>query len=272
MANGGFAVGDLATRVKNNLTGKLDARSPYLGLVGWWVTVESPDGGEWKPAKIKLPGESEDGVKVKVPMGFLKVGRKDGESAASPKGVPVHFGEPAEVDAYTGDYDLHDVYLGTTAANRRAFVSSPATGVVTATLSRPEGRTETEYDTFAGLLNWSIYRKRGNPPTIFDGYANLVQHGAQNTYFAFIMDLENKERIGRLRLEEKEERVEKLAAWDKDIIFFANDRLVYRFNIENDPIPLQNFHQMYNLANCNNVPKSKMWSANQLVDRFSEKK
>ena len=112
---------------------------------------------------------------------------------------------------------------------------------------------------------------QANQLPIFDGYANLVQHGAQNTYFAFISELYTKQSAGLLDKDEVEDLVQKLATWDDDIAFFANDGVVYTFDVASDPEPLKRFHQMYNLANCNNIAVSDkwgIWSNNQLEERI----
>jgi hypothetical protein len=279
--NGAMQVANLTPFVKKFCATYLADDSPYFGLVGWWVTVELLSGNGWiRDVAAPTKEKPKNTITYKVPLGFLRLGDMRNGMAISPKGVPVSFldspaNNPASRrDGYTGDYDLHDAYLGTTAggANRRTFVSSPYTDVVTATFERQPG--ETEYDIFTRLLNWSIHRTRtaeGNRPPIFDGYANLVQHGAQNTHFAFITELCNKKKSGELSKDEEEDLVERLAAWDDEIALFANDGLVYTFTgIKKVWEPLERLHQMYNLANCNIISGQQTWSTNQLMDRIGK--
>ena len=135
MEDDGVPLASLIPDLEQTLAGKLAPESPFIGFVGWWVTVELRDGGgPW--IKMKAGEDTKD--QMSIPVGFLKLGslkvsKTGGRVAEHPKGHPVGFLDHAGIDAYTGDYDLHDVYLGTSAggANRRAFVSSPATDVVT---------------------------------------------------------------------------------------------------------------------------------------------
>lgn len=280
------------------------ATCPYFGMVGWWVTVYH----EGKP--VPHPDDVARGVEkpksLKVPVGYLRVGDIGAKGQAKiPSGVPKAFAKGATVlpDAYTGDYDLHDVFYGSEESGfqRRPFLSTDQTLVAPAVFKKPVG--EKEYDTFARLLNWSIQRRRNivagstAPGTPDDGYANVVQHGSQNVYYAFIKEIDAKVASGRIPPSEAERLEESLLSWDTGgILFFTPDGIAYIFTAEpfispkitpemsvtqrdeiqkkadNQMIPLlQSFHRIYNLHKSREVG-FQLWSTNGLIDRIKPRR
>lgn len=182
-------------------TSKDQVGSPAVdiqGLIGWWATLTAGK------------------TRIDIPVGILRVGEKNrGELAKHPDGVPVPFdaargGVP--VDAFTGDYDLHDVFRtqGTSLNNPQPRPQTPAYDRNTprAAASGEIRDLYTLVDELAG--DPGLIRKRrvpaGDDPTKAsaelqsDRYANVIQHGPQSYYGSYLKDHNEKIRADQAKL------------------------------------------------------------------------
>lgn len=277
----------------------------YMGLVGWWVTVH------YKGNPLEHPKDAgKELVKpryLRVPVGYLRVGTMSAPSpqlngqAKYPEGVPIPFAKGAQIhpDGYTGDYDLHDVYF---AAQDSQHMRRPVISTDRTLVSRPSfdsKTTEKEFDSISRMLNWSINRERNLSTAPSDesrgdkrdGYSNMVQHGSQNLYYAYIMELENKITAG-LTSAHAEELEKSLLSWDTGgVLFFSPDNIFHIFDAERlessvsgsnaeaikkaaeDKMVdlLRSYHRIHNLHKCRTTNDFKIWSTNGLANRIKTK-